>query len=94
MKKAKIISQRTDTGTPNKLILVGAPHNIVISVCGADVQARVDHGIENDQVNGYEVLCEVEVPDELIEKATALVRAQKELNNIKWIPEDILRQHT
>jgi hypothetical protein len=93
--KAKIVSQRVYNGV--MAWIHDASYNVKrLIVEGADNLAITPH---DDQVYAFtsfdltddcEVLGEVEVPDELVEKALAFVRAKAEFNSLKDTFEALL----
>ena len=100
--KAKIISQKVyDSmmewkhrhGYEIKRLVVEEANNLAITLLGSDVYARTGFEFESERhPSGQEpeVLGEIEVPDEIVEKALALVRAQEELNSFKDVIEALL----
>lgn len=82
--KAKIVSQKVysfvthPTGGPYKVKLLVVDNIAIRTFHDGQVSVSTDFDME-----GCEILGEIEVPDELIEKALALIRAEKELNDLK-----------
>ena len=86
--KAKIVSQRVyegimdwahDGGSTVKRLVVEEKNNLAITPHDNQVYAFTGFDLKND----CEVIGEVEVPDELVEKALAFVRIKAEFDGLK-----------
>jgi len=93
--KAKIIVQMVHEGLTDlthgggyqvKRLVVEEKNNLAITPDDNQLYAIIGFDLRND----YEVIGEVEVPDDLVEKALAFVRAKAEFDGLKGTFEALL----
>jgi len=89
--KAKIISEKAYEGMMDFIhgggcevirFIVAEADNLVITFHDKQVYARTGFDLKSDGGDA-KLLGEAEVPDELVEKALAFVRAKEEFNSLK-----------